>query len=211
MPGKSNVVEVNRAPVLTLWAAVVAKHLGYDEDAALMLGRAVAGLNAQAKGRRLGIFKPGVKLGQRPGDGLNSVAVLCPFWRHNTASVGFQATGSSSPRACGLTWNDPLVMIWKRRSRRWKPWRGIQAGGTEGCVLWAVREVPAQHSQRKEGLGNEGQIGLGPDSFTLNIVQALRFPRPSSRYRIGPSSGRSKTTVTHPSVIPGSPLPLTIR
>jgi hypothetical protein len=53
-----NVVVINRAPVLTLWAAVVAERLGYDEDAALTLGKAVAGLNAQAKGRRLGIFGP---------------------------------------------------------------------------------------------------------------------------------------------------------
>jgi hypothetical protein len=51
-------VSINRAPVLTLWAAVVAQRLGFDEDEALTLGRAVAGLNAQAKGRRLGIFKP---------------------------------------------------------------------------------------------------------------------------------------------------------
>jgi hypothetical protein len=51
-------VSINRAPVLTLWAAVVAERLGFDEDEALTLGNAVAGLNAQAKGRRLGIFKP---------------------------------------------------------------------------------------------------------------------------------------------------------
>src|SRR5437016_13217812 len=51
-------VSINRAPVLTLWAAVVAQRLGFDEDEALTLGKAVAGLNAQAKGRRLGIFKP---------------------------------------------------------------------------------------------------------------------------------------------------------
>jgi hypothetical protein len=51
-------ISINRAPVLTLWAAVVAERLGFDEDEALTLGKAVAGLNAQAKGRRLGIFKP---------------------------------------------------------------------------------------------------------------------------------------------------------
>ncbi len=51
-------ISVNRAPVLTLWAAVVAERLGYERDEALTLGRAVAGLNAQAKGRRLGIFEP---------------------------------------------------------------------------------------------------------------------------------------------------------
>ncbi len=49
---------VNRAPVLTLWAAVVAERLGFDWDEALSLGKALAGLNAQAKGQRLGIFAP---------------------------------------------------------------------------------------------------------------------------------------------------------
>ena len=53
-----NVVQVNRAPVLTLWAAVVAERLGYDHAAALSFGKVLAGLNAQAKGRTLGIYKP---------------------------------------------------------------------------------------------------------------------------------------------------------
>src|SRR5271157_1263915 len=35
----SNVVTVNRAPVLTLWAAVVAERLGFTWDEALTLGR----------------------------------------------------------------------------------------------------------------------------------------------------------------------------
>lgn len=61
-----NVVQINRAPVLTLWAAVVAERLGFDRDEALTLGKCVAGLNAQAKGRRLGIFKPGKEKGKAP-------------------------------------------------------------------------------------------------------------------------------------------------
>jgi hypothetical protein len=52
---------INRAPVLTLWAAVVAERLGFKHNEALSLGRALAGLNAQSKGRRLGIFKPSPK------------------------------------------------------------------------------------------------------------------------------------------------------
>jgi hypothetical protein len=55
MAGK--VVKVNRAPVLTLWAAVVAEQMGFARDEALTLGRGLAGLDAQSKGRRLGIFK----------------------------------------------------------------------------------------------------------------------------------------------------------
>ena len=59
-------IQVNRAPVLTLWAAVVAERLGHSREMALTLGKAVAGLNAQSKGRRLHIFeapkpKPGTK------------------------------------------------------------------------------------------------------------------------------------------------------
>lgn len=53
----SKKIKINRAPVLTLWAAVVAERLGYKEEMALTLGKAVAGLNAQSKGRRLGIYE----------------------------------------------------------------------------------------------------------------------------------------------------------
>jgi hypothetical protein len=41
-------VMINRALVLTMWAAVVAEMLGFDYDEALTLGRAVAGLNSYA-------------------------------------------------------------------------------------------------------------------------------------------------------------------
>src|SRR3954453_6271409 len=51
-------IRANRAPILTLWAAVVAERLGFDRDAALTLGRAVAGTSAQMKGRALGIYEP---------------------------------------------------------------------------------------------------------------------------------------------------------
>ena len=54
----TNVVAINRAPVLTLWGAVVAERLGHDPDAALTMGKGVAGLNAQSKGRMLGIYGP---------------------------------------------------------------------------------------------------------------------------------------------------------
>jgi hypothetical protein len=54
----SKTISINRAPVLTLWAALVAERLGFDEDEGLSLGKALAGLTAQTKGRRLGIYKP---------------------------------------------------------------------------------------------------------------------------------------------------------
>ena len=51
-------IQINRAPVMTLWASVVAERLGYSRDEALTLGRAVAGMNAQSKAVRLGLREP---------------------------------------------------------------------------------------------------------------------------------------------------------
>jgi hypothetical protein len=45
------------APRLTLWAAIVAERLGFEKEAALTLGKAVAGYTAQSKGRWLGIYE----------------------------------------------------------------------------------------------------------------------------------------------------------
>ena len=46
----TDTIRINRAPVLTLWAAVVAERLGFDRATALTLGQAVAGSSAYAKG-----------------------------------------------------------------------------------------------------------------------------------------------------------------
>jgi hypothetical protein len=51
-------IQINRAPVLTLWGVIVAERLGYKHEEALTLGKALAGLNAQSKGQRLGIYSP---------------------------------------------------------------------------------------------------------------------------------------------------------
>jgi hypothetical protein len=51
-------IQINRAPVLALWATTVAERFGFDKEEALSLGKAVTGLTAQSKGRRLGIYKP---------------------------------------------------------------------------------------------------------------------------------------------------------
>jgi hypothetical protein len=66
-------IRINRAPVLTLWAAVVAERLGFDRATALTLGQAVAGMSAYAKGVSLGILEPKPELvrerGARLGEG----------------------------------------------------------------------------------------------------------------------------------------------
>jgi hypothetical protein len=58
MWGVTTHVTINRAPVLTLWASVVARCLGFHRDEALTMGRVVAGLNAFAKGKALGLYYP---------------------------------------------------------------------------------------------------------------------------------------------------------
>ena len=59
-------VRINRAPVLTLWAAVVAERRGAPRDAALTLGQTLAGLTAFSKGVRLGLYKPAEKAAVPP-------------------------------------------------------------------------------------------------------------------------------------------------
>jgi len=60
-------IKINRAPVLTLWATVVAERLGFDEESALTLGKAMAGYTAQSKGRWLGIYEEKEKDESGPG------------------------------------------------------------------------------------------------------------------------------------------------
>lgn len=55
-------IEINRAPVLTLWVAVVAQREGFQEDAALTFGKAISGMLAQAKGRAIGVMDPQEKV-----------------------------------------------------------------------------------------------------------------------------------------------------
>lgn len=77
----AHAVVVNRAPVLTLWATIVAERLGFKREEALTMGRAVAGLNAYARGVALGLFKPAPALAREarerlaPG-GIVHVALL---------------------------------------------------------------------------------------------------------------------------------------
>ncbi len=84
------IVSINRAPVLTLWAVVVAERLGFGRDEALSLGRALAGLCAQTKGRSLGLFKPAEKPEEarpyKPGEEYRIILLGFPVPAMNTES-----------------------------------------------------------------------------------------------------------------------------
>src|SRR3954454_19050790 len=69
-PTMADTIKINRAPVLTLWAAVAAERLGFDRATALTLGQAVAGLSAYAKGVSLGIVEPSPELVREQSDQL---------------------------------------------------------------------------------------------------------------------------------------------
>jgi hypothetical protein len=58
-------ITINRTPVLTLWASVVARRLGFRPDEALTLGRAIAGLNARSKRPALRLVAPSPKIIRR--------------------------------------------------------------------------------------------------------------------------------------------------
>src|SRR5215208_1067993 len=66
----ADTIKINRAPVLTLWAAAMAERLGFDRDTALTLGQAVAGLSTYAKGVSLGIIEPRPELVREQSDRL---------------------------------------------------------------------------------------------------------------------------------------------
>lgn len=48
-------VKINRAPVLTLWGAIVAEALGHSRETALTFGKYVAGKGAFTKAKRIGL------------------------------------------------------------------------------------------------------------------------------------------------------------
>lgn len=94
-------VEINRAPVMTLWATVVAERLGFDRDEALTLGKTVAGLNAQSKGQSLGIFTPGEKKegegGEKPEEERFAVELLGRAVPVINTPEGVRATTKGAP------------------------------------------------------------------------------------------------------------------
>jgi hypothetical protein len=89
------VIRVNRAPVLTLWAAIVAERLGHPPDTALSIASAVAGTAAHAKARRLGIAEDGAP------DDLRSVVAARPVVRLLGKDIAMTADADGVVLAAG--------------------------------------------------------------------------------------------------------------
>ena len=95
-------IKINRAPVLTLWAAIVAERLGFDEREALTLGKALAGYTAQTKGQLLGIYHPreGAEPAEKEGEPETDVVFVALMGRSLPARLtpdGVRATARSQP------------------------------------------------------------------------------------------------------------------
>jgi len=93
-------VRVNRAPVLALWAAVVAERLGYPSETAFSLASHVAGTAARAKARRLGIAEEGEapteKLRQEPRETARLLGKPVPL-THDADGVILADAGGGRP------------------------------------------------------------------------------------------------------------------
>lgn len=90
---KRPIFKINRAPVLTLWTTVVAQRLGFSWKEALTLGRAVAGLNAYAKGKALGLFLPTPKKVKDQREVLHGEEALTVELLHRAVPVRQTASG----------------------------------------------------------------------------------------------------------------------
>lgn len=85
-----------------MWAAVVAQRLGFNWEEALTLGRAVAGLNAYAKGKALGLFAPTPKALKEQRHALRSGKRLTVELLHRAVPVqqtseGLRALSNGKP------------------------------------------------------------------------------------------------------------------
>jgi hypothetical protein len=58
-------IQVNRAPVLALWATVVAETLGHPPDTAITLGRYVTSSSARIKARSIGMMDEAMEASER--------------------------------------------------------------------------------------------------------------------------------------------------
>jgi hypothetical protein len=130
-------LEINRAPVLTLWAAVVAERLGHPAGTALTLGRAVAGIRRAGKGPK---HRPGgAQGGSRYRQARAAVHRIRAAKSAAKASSDLQCREAvtdlvhvlscvhvTAPR-CSDTWRKRSVIIWTRSGRRWASWPTVMS------------------------------------------------------------------------------------
>ncbi len=161
-------ITINRAPVLTLWAVIVAERLGFGKDEALTLGKAVAGLNAQAKGQRLGIFHPSQEKPEKArergaGDTFLIELVGRPVPVTNTAD-GIRATTKGKPitpesvtRYLESKFGDNLAAV---RAAMEELAQAFEPQRLEAKAYSLYEKFRPQIPEGKRGWGAEGELNL---------------------------------------------------
>src|SRR5215469_16662268 len=94
-------IAINRAPVLTLWASVVAERLGHPRSTALTLGKTIAGKVAFSKAQTIGRAKKREASSPPIRKPAGEKSKLLPFMgRHCTmieTAAGMLAVGEGKP------------------------------------------------------------------------------------------------------------------
>ena len=168
MAAADETIRINRAPVLTLWAAVVAERLGFDRETALTLGQAVAGLSAYAKGVSLGIIEPKPDLVREQGDRLAEGEQLRVDLLGRAVPVvrtpdGLRAVNKGKPGNPAQI-EKYLAAKFGEPARRCAAGHGRAGGGARAdrplpARVPAVRAVPAVGARGRERLGCQGRVG----------------------------------------------------
>ena len=175
MSHSADVIKINRAPVLTLWAAVVAERLGFDRDTALTLGQAVAGLSAYAKGVSLGIIEPTPDLVRERGERLAEGEQLpstcsagpCP-WCGRRTGCGRSARASPATRRRSRSTSPASSgrgsMTHGRRMGSWRlPMsRASYSGADSGCTSGSGRRCRGRVRLGCEWRAGPGEGASGP-------------------------------------------------
>jgi len=164
MPVKT--VLINRAPVLALWGAVVAERLGYDREESLTLGKALAGMNAQSKGRRLGIYtaKPEGEKKPRPAGREMRVEICGREIAVRKTASGIRAVSgeslvdpSSIEAYLERSFGENLAAV---RDAMTRLARAIDAEDLPGCAFSLYEKFRPAIASGTRGWGQKGTLDL---------------------------------------------------
>ena len=167
-------IRINRAPVLTLWAAVVAERLGFDRATALTLGQAVAGLSAYAKGvsprhhraRPDLVRERGARLGEGEELRVDLLGRAVPVVR---TPDGLRAVSKGKPGNPAQHREVPRREVWRPprgnpggdgASEPWLSSPSSSTAAASGCMSASGRRCP----EGEFGWGAKGEAAFGEGS-----------------------------------------------
>jgi len=161
---------VNRAPFLCLWAAVVARRLGFQEGEALSLAKAFTGLTAQSKAQRLGLSQPRPEVerevirAEREAKGAEYIEFLDRYIPVIRTAEGIRALSGTSPispestrRYLAQKFGENLELVEKKLTELAETCEPAELAGSAMDIYMRIRpRVP----EGKAGWGKEGILDL---------------------------------------------------